>query len=320
MTGLRQIREAAARLSGAVNKTPVLRSRTLDKMCGAEVFLKCETFQRTGSFKFRGACNALSLLDERERAHGVVTHSSGNHAQALALAAAVSGVKAKIVMPKGSSPVKVAAVKGYGAEVILCENTLESREKTAAGLIEAEGLALVHPYNDERIIAGAGTAALELIEETGELDYLLAPVGGGGLLSGSALSAKGLRPSTKVWGVEPAGADDAFRSFNEGRIVPQTNPRTIADGLRTSLGEKTFPVIRSFVDEIALAGEEEILQAMRFLWERMKLVVEPSGAVPLVPLLNGSLRSAGKPPRVGVIISGGNVSLNAFFDSYQQKK
>jgi len=162
--------------------------------------------------------------------------------------------------------------------------------------------------------------ALELIEETGELDYLLAPVGGGGLLSGSALSAKGLRPSTKVWGVEPAGADDAFRSFKEGRIVPQTNPRTIADGLRTSLGEKTFPVIRSFVDEIALAGEEEILQAMRFLWERMKLVVEPSGAVPLVPLLNGSLRSAGKTPRVGVIVSGGNVSLEAFFDSFQQKK
>ena len=319
MIGLKQVREAAARLSGAVNKTPVMRSRTLDKMCGAEVFLKCEIFQRTGSFKFRGAYNALSLLDDRERAKGVVTHSSGNHAQALALAAAVAGVKAKIVMPKGSSPVKVAAVKGYGAAVILCENTLESREKTAAGLIEAEGLCLVHPYNDERIMAGAGTAALELIEETGELDYLLAPVGGGGLLSGTALSAKGLRPSTKVWGVEPAGADDACRSFKEGRIVPQTDPRTIADGLRTSLGDKTFPVIRGFVDEIVLAGEEEILSAMRFLWERMKLVVEPSGAVPLAPLLNGSLPAAEKSLRVGVIISGGNLSLEAFFDSIRRK-
>ncbi len=315
MIDLEDIKRAAVAIQPVAVRTPVMRSRTLDRLCGAEVFLKCENFQRTGSFKFRGAYNAVSLLDDRQRCAGVVTHSSGNHAQALALAAATAGVRARIVMPSGSVAIKIEAVKGYGADVILCDNTLESRESTAAALIESQGLSLVHPYNDERVMAGAGTAALELIEEAGELDFLLAPVGGGGLLSGTATAVKGLCPQAVVWGVEPAGADDAFRSFKSGRIVRQTNPRTIADGLRTSLGEKTFEVIRKRVDEIVTIGEEEIVEAMRFIWQRMKLVVEPSGAVSLAPVIKGMI-TAGRKLRVGVIISGGNVDLESFFNGF----
>jgi threonine dehydratase len=311
---LENIQKARDVIKAVANRTPVMTSRTLDRQCGARVFLKCENFQRTGSFKFRGAFNALSTLNDRERSAGVVTHSSGNHAQALALAAAVSGVRAKIVMPQGSSPVKIEAVKGYGADVVLCENNLASREKTAGLLIASEGLTLIHPYNDERVIAGAGTAAIELLEETGPLDLVLAPVGGGGLLSGTSTAAKGLCPEVKVWGVEPAGADDAFRSFHTRKLVVQKDPRTIADGLRTSLGDKTFEIITKRVDDIVLAEEDEIVGAMRFLWERMKIVVEPSGAVPLVPVLQGRLPS-GKDIRIGVILSGGNVNLEAFFDT-----
>ena len=314
MIDLENIQKAQRVIREAANRTPVMTSRTLDSRCGAKVFLKCENFQRTGSFKFRGASNAVSTLNERERSAGVVTHSSGNHAQALALAAAVSGVRAKIVMPRGSSPVKVEAVKGYGADVILCENNLASREETAERLIASEGLTLIHPYNDERVMAGAGTAAAELFEETGPLDLVLAPVGGGGLLSGTATSAKGLCQDTRVWGVEPAGADDAYRSFHTRKLVPQKDPRTIADGLRTSLGDKTFKIITERVDDIVLAEEDEIIGAMRFLWERMKIVVEPSGAVSLVPVLEEKL-PASRDLRVGVILSGGNVNLQAFFDT-----
>ena len=318
MIDIEQIRRAADTIRKVANRTPVMHSRTLDRLCGAKVFLKCENFQRTGSFKFRGAYNAISLLDNTRRSAGVVTHSSGNHAQALALAAAAAGVRARIVMPAGSVPIKIEAVKGYGADVILCDNTLESRESTAAALIESQGLTLVHPYNDERVMAGAGTAALELIEETGPLDYVLAPVGGGGLLSGTATAVKNLCPQAAVWGVEPAGADDAFRSFNNGRLIPQTNPRTMADGLRTSLGEKTFEVIRQRVDEIVTVQEAEIVEAMKFLWQRMKLVVEPSGAVPLVPVIKGLLPTD-RALRVGVIISGGNVDLESFFSGFLEQ-
>ena len=314
MIQLEDVQKAKRVIKEVANRTPVMTSRTLDRQCGARIFLKCENFQRAGSFKFRGAFNALSTLNDRERSAGVVTHSSGNHAQALALAAAVSGVRAKIVMPRGSSPVKIEAVKGYGADVILCENNLASREETAGSLIASESLTLIHPYNDERVIAGAGTAAMELLEETGSLDLLLAPVGGGGLLSGTSTAAKGLYPEIKVWGVEPAGADDAYRSFHSGKLIPQTDPQTIADGLRTSLGDKTFEIITERVDNIILAEENEIIRAMRFLWERMKIVVEPSGAVSLVLVLEGRLPS-GKDLRVGVILSGGNVNLQAFFDT-----
>ncbi len=314
MIRFQDVSAAANRIKDAANRTPLLTSRTLDSICGARVFLKCENYQRAGAFKFRGAFNALSLLPEQQRKVGVVTHSSGNHAQALALAAREMGARAVIVMPEGGSPVKVEAVRGYGARVVLCRDTLQARESAAADLVEREGLALVHPYNDERVMAGAGTAARELIEEVGELDVVLAPVGGGGLLSGTAVSVKQLCPRAVVWGVEPAGADDAWRSLRAGRLIAQSDPHTIADGLRTSLGEKPFAVISSRVDDIVLVAEAEIVAAMRFLWERMKTVVEPSGAVPLAPLLQRRLPGhGGRPLRVGVIISGGNVDLSAFF-------
>ncbi len=314
MICFQDISAAANRIKDAANRTPVLTSRTLDSICGARVFLKCENYQRAGAFKFRGAFNALSLLSDQQRRAGVVTHSSGNHAQALALAARETGVRAVIVMPRGGNQVKIEAVRGYGAKVVLCRNTLQARESAADELVEREGLSLVHPYNDERVMAGAGTAAKELIEEAGELDMVLAPVGGGGLLSGTAVSVKQLCPQAVVWGVEPAGADDAWRSLRSGRLISQTDPHTIADGLRTSLGEKTFAVISSRVDDIVLVAEAEILDAMRFLWERMKTVVEPSGAVSLAPLLQRRLpEHGGGSLRVGVIISGGNVDLSAFF-------
>jgi threonine dehydratase len=315
LLSLKEIKDAAHRIEGAANRTPVMTSRTLDRLCGARVYLKCENYQRAGAFKFRGAFNAVSQLTASERSAGVVTHSSGNHAQALALAAATAGVRAKIVMPEGSPAVKREAVKGYGAEVVLCANTLEARERTAEALIRTDGLTMVHPYNDERVMAGAGTAALELIEQAGPLDLVLVPVGGGGLASGTATAVKALCPEAAVWAVEPAGADDACRSLQSGRIVPQTDPRTIADGLRTSLGSLTFEVIRTLVDRIVLVRDEDIVDSMRFLWERMKLVVEPSGAVPLVPVLKKEL-PAGRDLRVGVIISGGNVDLARFFEGY----
>ena len=318
MITLDQVKAAAGRIAGVANRTPVMTSRTLDELTGCRVFLKCENFQRVGAFKFRGACNAVAQLGESEKRAGVVTHSSGNHAQALALAARLAGVKAVIVMPEGSPKVKQAAVRGYGAEIVLCENSLAARESACNALIAEQGLSLVHPYNDERVMAGAGTAALELIEEAGPLDLILAPVGGGGLLSGTATAVRGSGPETVVRGVEPAGADDAFRSLEAGRIIPLTGPRTIADGLRTSLGSLTFPVISQLVERIVRVEDGEIIESMRFLWERMKLVVEPSGATALAPLLAGKFRGEGF-GRVGVILSGGNLDLAGFFETLHKK-
>ncbi len=318
MLTLEDVKKAAVRLAGAANRTPVMTSRTLNSRCGCRVFLKCENFQRVGAFKFRGAFNAVAQLKPDERKAGVVTHSSGNHAQALALAARIAGVKAVIVMPHGSPAVKKEAVRGYGAEVVMCENNLAARESTTDQLIRERGLTLVHPYNNERVMAGAGTAALELIEEAGTLDVLLTPVGGGGLLSGSAVAARGLNKKIRVLGVEPLGADDAYKSFEAGRIIPQEDPNTIADGLRTTLGSLTFPVIRSLVEGIERVSEWEILDAMRFLWERMKLVVEPSGAVPLASLLAGRV-TGGANLRVGLIVSGGNLDLGDFFKTLEAK-
>jgi threonine dehydratase len=281
-------------------------------MVRARLFFKCENFQKTGAFKFRGACNAVFLLSEEEASRGVVTHSSGNFAAALALAASKRGITARIVMPSNAPAVKVAAVKGYGGIITFCEPTLASRESMAAKVIEETGATFIHPYNDHRIIAGQGTAALELMEEIPDLDFLLAPVGGGGLLSGTAIAAKGLNPKIKVIGCEPKNADDAYRSMKAGRIIPSENPNTIADGLRTSLGDKTFPIIRDLVDEILLATEEEIITAMRHIFERMKIVAEPSAAVPLAVLLANQLDVAGK--KVGVILSGGNMDFSRFFE------
>jgi threonine dehydratase len=309
--GYADVRAAAARLAGVAHLTPVMTSRTLDARLGCAVSLKCESFQRMGAFKFRGAYNTVAQLSPAERGRGVVTHSSGNHAQALALAARLAGVPAVIVMPRGSSPPKLAATREtYGAEVVLCENTVASREQTAGRLAAERGLALVHPYDDDRIIAGAGTAALELLEQTGGLDAVVAPVGGGGLMSGTCIAAHGFSAAVRVFGVEPERADDARRSLEAGRIVTNERADTIADGLRTNLSERTFAILRRHLEAILTVSEAEILEAMRFLWERAKVVVEPSGAVPLAALLSGKLALTG---RVGVILSGGNVDLAAFF-------
>ena len=317
MMELSDVQQAHERIKDYIVKTPVMTSHTINKMTSCEVFFKCENFQKVGAFKFRGAFNTVSQLSEEERKRGVIAHSSGNHAQAVALAAKMLGVHATIVMPNNSPKVKAAATRNYGAEIVFCENSIESRAKVANELAEQHGYTLIHPYNNHRIIAGAGTAALELIEEVGPLDIVLAPVGGGGLVSGTAIATKGLCPDASVIAVEPANADDAYRSIKSGKILPSVNPNTIADGLRTQLGELTFEIIRRHVNRIVLVEEIEILQAMRILWERMKLVVEPSGAVSLAGLLK--ICSDIKKKRVGVIISGGNVDLTDFFEKYSAK-
>jgi len=317
MMELSDVREAYARIKDNVVKTPVMTSTTIDGMTGCHVHFKCENFQRVGAFKFRGAFNTVSQLTEDEQQKGVIAHSSGNHAQALALAAKILGVRATIVMPNNSPKVKVAATRGYGAEIVFCDNSTESRANVANELVEKHGYTLVHPYNDHRIIAGAGTAALELIEEVGSLDYVFAPVGGGGFLSGTAIASKGLCPDSKVIAVEPENADDAYRSFKANRIFPSEYPNTIADGLRTQLGELTFEVIKKHVDKIILVSEQEIVDAMRLFWERLKLVVEPSGAVSLAGLLKKSKELSGL--TVGVMISGGNIDLTDFFEMYSKQ-
>lgn len=305
---LKDIRNAAVRIRPYAHRTPVLTCASLDARLGATVFLKCENLQKVGAFKFRGAANAVFSLSAAEAAHGVVAHSSGNHAQALALAARLRGVPAYIVMPENAPAVKKAAVAGYGGQITFCTPTLAAREATQAEVVAATGATVVHPYNDVRVIAGQGTATLELLEEVPDLDMILAPVGGGGLLSGTAIAATALAPQIRVIGVEPAGADDARRSLAAGTILPSVNPQTIADGLLTSLGTLTFPIIQSRVEEIVAVSEEAIVAAMRFTWERTKLIVEPSAAVPIAALWERAIDATGK--RVGIIISGGNVDLD----------
>jgi threonine dehydratase len=296
---------AAERIGPYANRTPVMTSRALDSMTGCRLFFKCENLQRVGAFKFRGACNAVFSLSEADAVKGVATHSSGNHAAALSLAASLRGITAHVVMPSNSPRVKVAAVEGYGGRITFCEPTLAARETTLAKVVAETEAHVVHPYDDVRVIAGQATACKELVEEVPELDIVIAPVGGGGLLSGTLLSAKYWSPKTKVYGVEPAGADDAFRSLQAGKLIPQTDPRTIADGLRTSLSPRTFKIISENAAGIVTVDEDSIREAVRLFFSRMKLVVEPSGAVPLGALLGKKLDVAGK--RVGIIISGGNV-------------
>jgi threonine dehydratase len=302
------VRAAAERLRGAANVTPVMRSRTLDEMTGAAVVLKCENFQRGGAFKFRGAFNAVSQLSDEERARGVLAYSSGNHAQAVALTGRILGVRTAVVMPMDAPAPKIAGTRGYGAEVILYDRAGRSREEIAAELQQERGMTLIPPYDHPGVIAGQGTAALEMIGETGPLDVVMTPCGGGGLLSGTALAAKDASPGCRVIGVEPELADDATRSFRTGELATVHNPPTIADGLRTpALGRYTFPLVRQNVDEMRTVSEAQIVEAMRFLWTRMKLVVEPSGAVPVAALLADPEAFRGK--RVGIVVSGGNVDL-----------
>ncbi len=302
------IRDAHERIKPYINHTPVIVSATMDRMFNSHIFFKCENFQKVGAFKARGATNAVRSLDTETLRKGVATHSSGNHAQALAWAAALAGTKAFIVMPSNSSPVKIEAVKGYGGIITFCEPTLEARETTLQKVVEETGAVEIHPYNDLRIIAGQATSALELITEIEKLDMIIAPVGGGGLLSGTALSAFYFSPGTVVVAAEPVMADDAFRSFKLGTLVPSVNPQTIADGLRTSLGDLTFPIIKKHVGSIVTVSEESIVSAMKFIWERMKIIVEPSSAVPFAAIMEHRINVDGK--RVGIIISGGNVDLD----------
>ncbi|MFZ4517323.1 MAG: pyridoxal-phosphate dependent enzyme [Microthrixaceae bacterium] len=305
------VRAAAERIRDRVHRTPVLRSRSVDEWVGAEVHLKCEHLQRVGAFKARGAANAVALLDDDEAAAGVSAHSSGNHAAALALAARERGVPCWIVMPSNAPATKIAATRAFGAEVVFCEPTLAARESTLADLRARTGAAEVHPYDDPRVIAGAGTAALELLEDVDGLEAVVVPVGGGGLMSGTAVVVDALSPGTEVWAAEPAGADDAARSLAEGRLVPQTAPRTIADGLLTSLAPRTFRALRDLTAGVVTVTEDEIVAAMRLLWERTKQVVEPSGTVALAAL--GGQRPQGNSfegRRVGVVLTGGNVDLS----------
>ncbi|MGE5479935.1 MAG: pyridoxal-phosphate dependent enzyme [Chloroflexota bacterium] len=305
------IQSARKTIERFAHRTPVMTNQTIDGITGARLFFKCENFQRVGAFKFRGATNAVQRLSAGVVARGVATHSSGNHAQALALAARMRGAPAYIVMPSNSPQVKKDAVAGYGAEIIYCEPTLVARETTLAEVQSRTGAAFVHPYNNPYVICGQGSAAAELIEETGQLDIVMAPVGGGGLLSGTSIATRALLPNAICYGAEPAGADDARRSLKTGELVPSVNPKTIADGLLTSLGELTFKIITENVADIFTAGESSILTAMRLIWERMKIIVEPSSAVPLAAMLENPDPFRGR--RVGIILSGGNVDLNRKF-------
>ena len=308
---LDDVRDAAARIKGVAHRTPVLRSRTLDRLVGAEVFLKCENFQRIGAFKFRGAYNAASRLSPQQVAGGIAAYSSGNHAQAVALAARELGTSAVILMPEDTPQSKQDATAGYGAEIVTYDRYTGDRVAIGEALAADRGLALIPPYEHPHVIAGQGTAALELIEEAGELDALVAPVGGGGLIAGSATAAKGLRPATRVIGVEPEAGDDTKRSLEAGRRVSIPVPRTIADGQAADIpGELTFSVNQRLVDEIALVTDDQIRDAMRFAFERLKIVIEPSGATGLAALLSGRIPQL--PPRVGVIISGGNIDTLRF--------
>jgi threonine dehydratase len=304
---IRDIREAAERVRPFIHRTPVLTCRSLNRMYAAELFFKCENLQKVGAFKIRGATNAVFMLSEQEASRGAATHSSGNHAAALAQAAAWRGIRAHVVMPENAPEVKKRAVAGYGAEIIFCEPTLQAREDALARVLASTGAAFIHPYNDSRVIAGQGTAALELCEDVPNLDVVMTPVGGGGLLSGTAIAVGAVSSGTRVLAGEPQGADDAFRSLRDGRIVPSVHPKTIADGLLTSLGDLTFPIIAKRVGAILTVSEEAILQAMRDIWERMKVVVEPSAAVPLAALATPRPELTGK--RIGIILSGGNVDL-----------
>jgi threonine dehydratase len=306
---LTEIRRAHERIRPHVHRTPVMTCAALDRLVGASLFFKCENLQKAGAFKSRGACNAVFSLSDEMARRGVVTHSSGNHAGALARAAALRDIAAHIVMPSNSRQIKVAAVREYGGQITLCPPTLAGREETAARIMAETGAVLIHPYDDERIIAGQATAAVELLEQVDDLDVIMAPVGGGGLLSGTLLAAKSLRPEIRVLAAEPRLADDAFRSWRAGKFIPAGKSETIADGLRTSLGKLTFPIIMDLVDDILLASEEAIVEATRLILQRAKTVVEPSAAVPLAALLENDANLRGR--RVGMILSGGNLDLDS---------
>ncbi|TVR94231.1 MAG: pyridoxal-phosphate dependent enzyme [Wenzhouxiangellaceae bacterium] len=306
----RDIEAAARRLDGLAHRTPVLTSSYFNGVTGAELYFKCENFQKVGAFKFRGACNAIGALPAELARRGIVTHSSGNHGQAVALAAAMNGLKAVVVMPKDSAQVKLDAVRGYGGEVVLCEPGTANREATVRELIERHGYHEIPPYDHPDIIAGQGTAALELLQDVPELDVIMAPVGGGGLISGTAIAARHFNPAIRVIGAEPANADDAARSLRSGRIEPAAATQTVADGLRATLGVLNFAVIERYVDDIVTVSEQAVIDTTRAVWARMKIIIEPSCAVPLAALIEG--RYDARSRKVGIILTGGNVDIDQF--------
>ncbi|GLT49758.1 hypothetical protein SLA2020_232920 [Shorea laevis] len=318
---LSSIREAQVRINSFIHRTPVLTSESLNAISGRRLFFKCECFQKGGAFKFRGACNAVFSLGDDQAAKGVVTHSSGNHAAALSLAAKLRGIPAYIVVPKNAPKCKVENVIRYGGQVIWSEATMQSREITATKVLKETGAILVHPYNDERIISGQGTVALELLEQAPQLDAIIVPISGGGLISGVALAAKSINPSIRVFAAEPKGANDAAQSKAAGRIVTLPETNTIADGLRAFLGELTWPIVRDFVDDIITVDDMEIIEAMRLCYEVLKVAVEPSGCIGLAAVLSDSFRNnhAWKDHnQIGIILSGGNVDLGVVWDSLRK--
>lgn len=304
---INDVYQAAERIQPYIHRTPVVTCESLSRRVGAQVFFKCENLQKVGAFKFRGACNAVFSLPPAQASHGVAAHSSGNHAQALALAARLRGIPAYIVMPLNAPLVKKAAVEGYGGRITFCAPTLEAREQAQARVVSETGARVVHPYNDDQVIAGQGTAALELLQEVPDLDVVLAPIGGGGLVSGTAIAAQGLSSHIRVIAAEPEQADDAFRSLAAGTIIPSSNPQTIADGLLTSLCERTFSILQKRVEQVVTVSEAGMIASMRFVWERAKLIIEPSAAVAVGVLWEHKIDLTGL--RVGVILSGGNVDL-----------
>jgi len=305
------VEKAAEQIAPFAEKTPVLKSSSINEMAGAELFFKCENFQKVGAFKFRGACNAVFSLTDEEASKGVATHSSGNHAAALSLAGKLRGIPVHVVMPSNAPEIKKRAVKGFGGIITYCEPILSSRESTLKTVVEKTHAYEIHPYNDERIIAGQGTAALELLNTYPDLNVVITPIGGGGLISGTCIAAKGINPNITIIGAEPKGADDAYLSLAKGEIVPQTNPNTIADGLLSSLGKKTFPIIKKHVSKILTVSEKGIIRAMRLVWERLNIIIEPSSAVVLAAVLEHTEENRGK--KVGLIFSGGNIDLDNLY-------
>ena len=307
---LDDVRNAAKRIACWAHRTPIMTCATLDRLAERQLFFKCEQWQKVGAFKFRGACNAVLNLSDADARRGVVTHSSGNHAQALALAAKLRGIPAHIVMPRNATPVKRRAVEDYGANVIECEPTLSSREVTVAEVQQRTGAILIPPYNHADVMAGQGTVALEMLEDLPDLDAIVAPIGGGGLMAGVTIAAKSLKPTIRMFAGEPLGADDAARSKASGAFVAQVGPQTIADGLLTSMGDLTWPVVRDQVEAVVTVNEAEIIAAMRLMWERAKLLIEPSSAVAVAAVLTPAFKALVGMKKVGIILSGGNVNLD----------
>ena len=304
------VRAAAKRIKGIGHRTPILTSKTLDRLAGRKLFFKCENFQKVGAFKFRGGWNAISMLSDKDAKNGVCTHSSGNHAQAVAYAALKRGIPAYIVMPNNSPDVKLEAVKGYGANVTLCEPTLEARQTTLEKISKKTGAEVIHPFNNPNVIAGQGTAALELIEDVGEVDAIIAPIGGGGLMSGTCVTTRSLLPNAKLFGAEPKGADDAYRSLKEGKMLPQESPNTICDGLLTGLGENTWNILKDHLNAIYTVSDDEVIKAMKLIWERMKIIIEPSCATPVAVVMSPEFRALKGIEKIGIILTGGNIDLS----------